>query len=121
MRQFIKQHRRNLIAADAANLDLRDESQDFVFSHLLINNLPFEKGKSVIDESIRILVVGGEARFGFVMISHAHLLKEYIEESFGDYIAVELKVKGDSEFTSWSRPKEYEKYVLLKIKKHKKI
>lgn len=67
MKRYIQDYGDHLIAADARQTPLKSESVDLVVSHMLVNNLEDYRDKlEVIQEAIRVLKVGGEARiFGF--------------------------------------------------------
>lgn len=62
MQRYIREYGDHLIQGDATQMPLPSESFEFVVSHMLLNNMPAATQFRVINEVVRILKPGGEAR-----------------------------------------------------------
>ena len=65
LRNFYERYRNFLLDADARNLPVPDDSQDFIYCHRLMNNLDNlspDTSYAVWEEAIRVLKPGGFAR-----------------------------------------------------------
>ncbi|MCB0389926.1 MAG: methyltransferase domain-containing protein [Bdellovibrionales bacterium] len=90
MQKFVESYRHRLQLASALHIPQMDNSQDFVFSHMLLNNflnkdmkVRHEYISRVLEEAIRILKPGGKAIFASLADeeelrpSYLHVLRHF--------------------------------------------
>ncbi len=82
MREYVEQHGRNLVQADAASAPFEGESFDLILSHMLVNNLDVFKNKDVVKEAIRILNRGGEIRIYGFPDSHKYAVEDLMKAEY---------------------------------------
>ncbi len=97
---YMKSHADRITRADARSLPFENESFDAVVSHQLVNNLCRIENTEVIDEAIRVLKKGGEARvFGYSTEELDHF-QSYLIRRYGDPIEIRTR-RFENNYMTW--------------------
>jgi hypothetical protein len=78
-----------LIAGSALRLPVAARSLDVVLARRLLNNLTRQENRRALDEMIRVLRVGGEARIYGTRLS-AGQVRRYLKRRFGKQVTLEI-------------------------------
>lgn len=110
----------SIVAADARKLPFASESQGVVLSHNLVNNLTIADQKRVIMESLRVLVVNGEARhFGFENEEQTKSMIQFLEKTYGSCLQISYESKTEEIFHTVYGRQDVTAYLIKIIKKEK--
>ncbi len=117
MRKYVRKYGAHLIQGDAKKIPLRSGSIDKVFSHLLVNNVEHDEQVAIVEEVIRILKVGGEARlFGFGD-DGAELIQDYISAEAGEKVRFTTKrITFEIDFRGHKREKTLSLLIIKKLR-----
>ena len=92
MADFQRRYRPYLIRANALHTGLPEESQSVVLSNLLANNLHINEQLRLVQEAIRLLRVGGNARI-YLTLSPDHLdektdgvVRAFLDENYSQFV-----------------------------------
>lgn len=85
--EYVASHRPYLIAGSATEMPVKSRSIDLLVSHMLINNLDGPSRLKSLDEMIRVLKVGGEARIAFASDPKSDIAG-FLQKRYGNEITV---------------------------------
>lgn len=88
MRDYIREYGSHLVAGSAMNLPFESNSQDFVLSHKLVNNLKSEDVLKVVEESVRVLKAKGSARIYGISDTQIDTIQSHLENKYGKRIRI---------------------------------